>query len=159
MVILRPDADEYARATILDRISEIVTSGGGSMGRVDEWGKRRFAYEIDHMTEGFYFVLYFNAEVPTLDEVTRVLKIADVVVRHMPVRLDEPVAPVPVTVRAAALAPAAEAPAAEAPAVEAPAVEAPVAEAPAEASSAEAAEVTTETTPGEEPVPATAEEA
>lgn len=90
MVIVRPDADEETRAAVLDRAKEIVTNDQGAWGKVDEWGKRRFAYEIDHMTEGYYYVLYFQAEPKTLDEVTRVFKITDAVVRFMPVRLDEP---------------------------------------------------------------------
>jgi small subunit ribosomal protein S6 len=91
MVILRPDADEETRAALIQRTREIITNEQGTIGKVDEWGKRRFAYEIDHMTEGYYYVMYFQAEAHTLDEVTRVLKIADTCVRLMPIRLDEPV--------------------------------------------------------------------
>lgn len=97
MVILRPDADEETRASILNRAKEIVINDQGDWGKVDEWGKRRFAYEIDHMNEGYYFVLYFQAEPKTLDEVTRVFKIADAVVRAMPVRHGEPVAAAAIT--------------------------------------------------------------
>lgn len=91
MLILRAETDDDARAAILDRIKDILTSRGGVWGKVDEWGKRRFAYEIDHMTEGYYYVMYFQAETKTLDEVTRVLNIADACVRLLPIRLDEPV--------------------------------------------------------------------
>jgi small subunit ribosomal protein S6 len=91
MLILRHDAVDETRAAILDRINEIVSADNGEMGKIDEWGKRRFAYEIDHMTEGYYYVLYFQVEPKTLDEITRVLGITDAVVRFMPVRLEEPV--------------------------------------------------------------------
>jgi small subunit ribosomal protein S6 len=91
MVILRPDADEEARTGLIGRAKEIITTEQGIVGKVDEWGKRRFAYEIDHMTEGYYYVMYFQAETKTLDEVTRVLNIADICVRLLPIRLDEPV--------------------------------------------------------------------
>ncbi|HZK49408.1 MAG TPA: 30S ribosomal protein S6 [Thermoleophilia bacterium] len=94
MLILRPDTVDEARAAILDRIKEIVAADQGVMGKIDEWGKRRFAYEIAHMTEGYYYVMYFNVEPKTLDEITRVLGITDAVVRNMPVRLEDPVAPV-----------------------------------------------------------------
>ena len=97
MLILRPDTVDEARAAILDRIKEIVAADQGVMGKIDEWGKRRFAYEIAHMTEGYYYVMYFNVEPKTLDEITRVLGITDAVVRNMPVRLEDPVAPVAVT--------------------------------------------------------------
>jgi len=103
MVVLRPDTEEQARIAIIDRAKEIVAGDGGIMGKVDEWGKRRLAYEIDHMTEGFYFVVYFLAEPKTLDEVMRVFKITDAVVRAMPIKLDTPApAPVPVSVPTAA---------------------------------------------------------
>ena len=90
MVILRPDADEETRTALMGRAKDIVTNDQGIIGKVDEWGKRRFAYEIDHMTEGYYYVVYFQAEVKTLDEVTRVLNISDTCVRLLPIRLDEP---------------------------------------------------------------------
>jgi len=95
MVILRPDAEDQTRTTIIDRAKEIVAADGGVMGKIDEWGKRRFAYEIDHMTEGYYYVMYFNAEPKTLDEVTRVFKITDAVVRAQPIKLDTPVPAAP----------------------------------------------------------------
>lgn len=94
MLILRPDADDDTRAAIIGRVKDIIAADEGVMGKIDEWGKRRFAYEIDHMTEGYYYVLYFRVEPKTLDEITRVLKITDAVIRNMPVRLEEPVAPV-----------------------------------------------------------------
>jgi hypothetical protein len=109
--------------------------------KIDEWGKRRLAYEINDVWDGLYFILYFQAKVATLDEVTRILKISDKVLRFMPVRLEKPLsAPQPVAAPAPAPAPAptvtpepvaAAAPAAETPAAEAPAVDAPAAEAPA----------------------------
>jgi small subunit ribosomal protein S6 len=89
--MLRSTAEDPARAAILDRVKEIITTDGGELKKVDEWGKKRFAYEIDHMTEGYYYILTFHAEPKTLDEVTRVLKITDDVIRAMPVRLDEKV--------------------------------------------------------------------
>jgi small subunit ribosomal protein S6 len=100
-MVLRPDTEEQARIAIIDRAKEIIGADGGIMGRVDEWGKRRLAYEIDHMTEGFYFVMYFHAEPKTLDEVMRVFKITDAVIRAMPIKLDTPVL-VPVPAAAAA---------------------------------------------------------
>ncbi len=94
MLILRFDADEETRAAILARVKDTISADEGVMGKVDDWGKRRFAYEIDHMTEGYYSVLYFQAKPATLDEITRVLKITDAVIRHMPIRLEDPVAAV-----------------------------------------------------------------
>ncbi len=88
-MIMRPDAEDETRAALLDRVREIITNEQGTVGKTDEWGKRRFAYEMNHVNEGYYYVMYFKAEPKTLDEVTRVLKIADTVLRIMPVRLPE----------------------------------------------------------------------
>ena len=54
--------------------------------RIDEWGKRRLAYEIKHVQEGVYYIMYFEATAQTLAEVTRVLGITDAVLRFMAVR-------------------------------------------------------------------------
>lgn len=90
MIIVHPDADEDARKAILDRVEKIVQDDGGTPGPVDDWGAKRFAYEINHLKEGHYYVARFHAEPSTLDEVVRVLGIQDQVIRSMPVRLDEP---------------------------------------------------------------------
>lgn len=86
---MRPEAEDETRAALLDRVREIITKEQGTVGKTDEWGKRRFAYEMNHVNEGYYYVMYFKAEPKTLDEVTRVLKIADTVLRIMPVRLPD----------------------------------------------------------------------
>jgi small subunit ribosomal protein S6 len=53
------------------------------------WGKRRFAYEIDHLSEGYYSVLSFTADADAISGVDRMLSLADEVLRHKIVRLDE----------------------------------------------------------------------
>lgn len=58
--------------------------------KVDEWGKKRLAFEIKDEQEGVYYVLYFEAPPQALDEVTRVLGITDVVLRFMPIRHEKP---------------------------------------------------------------------
>src|SRR5660398_248126 len=91
MMIVHPDADEDARNAILDRVEKIVNDDGGVLGPVDDWGTKRFAYEIDHLKEGHYYVIRLDVETSTLDEVVRVLGIQDQVIRTMPVKFDEPV--------------------------------------------------------------------
>ena len=82
MLILRHDAVDETRAAILDRINEIVSADNGEMGKIDEWGKRRFAYEINHISEGFYTVVNFDAETDVVAELDRTLGISDDVIRH-----------------------------------------------------------------------------
>jgi len=75
---------------VLDRVKEIITGDGGVLVKVDEWGKRRLAYEIKHQPDGFYYFLYFQATPQTLDEVTRVLGITETVLRFRPIRHEKP---------------------------------------------------------------------
>ena len=71
---------------ILARIRERVEADGGTWAAHEPWGRRKLAYEIDHKAEGTYHLLLFAASPETLEEVSRVLKITDGVVRHLAVR-------------------------------------------------------------------------
>ena len=93
-------ADEE-RTAVLDRTKEIITGDNGVIVKIDEWGKRRLAYEIKDALDGIYFILYFEATAKTLDEVTRVLGITDSVLRFMPIRHEKSFGP-PQPVAAAA---------------------------------------------------------
>ncbi len=75
---------------MLDRTKEIITGDKGVVLKIDEWGKRRLAYEIKDALDGVYYVLYFEATPKTLDEVTRVLGITDIALRFMPVKHEKP---------------------------------------------------------------------
>jgi small subunit ribosomal protein S6 len=75
---------------IVTRTRELVERGGGTFEGHDVWGRRRLAYEIDHKAEGTYHLLTFSAEPGTLDEISRVLKITDGVLRHLAVRRPKP---------------------------------------------------------------------
>ena len=75
---------------MLDRTKEIITGDEGVVVKIDEWGKRRLAYEIKDTFDGVYYILYFEATPKTLDEVTRVLGINDSVLRFMPIRHEKP---------------------------------------------------------------------
>lgn len=88
MVITRGSLPEDAVSGVIDRITKHVADQGGSVERVDHWGKREFAYEIDHMREGYYTVLDLMLAPAGLEEVERQLRIADDVVRHKAIRPD-----------------------------------------------------------------------
>jgi small subunit ribosomal protein S6 len=82
MFILPVEADEALVGTAVDRIAKVVSTSGGEVGKIDRWGRRRFAYEIAHQTEGYYVVVRFTAEPTTAAELERVLNLADEIVRH-----------------------------------------------------------------------------
>ena len=86
LVIVDAEAPETAVDSIVERISKIVTDGGGQVGTVDKWGRRKLAYEIDHKTEGVYVLVNFNSEATEFYELELVLLLADEVTRFKIVR-------------------------------------------------------------------------
>jgi small subunit ribosomal protein S6 len=86
LLMLDPEVPEERHTEIIDRTRQAIEKGGGNWLSHDAWGRRRLAYEIDHKTDGVYHLLQFDAKPETLDEVTRVLKITDGVMRHMATR-------------------------------------------------------------------------
>ena len=90
LLMLDPDVPEDRHGEILARTRELVEKDGGTWEAEDAWGRRRLAYEIDHKSEGVYHLLTFSCEPAALDEVSRVLKITDGVMRHMATRRPRP---------------------------------------------------------------------
>jgi small subunit ribosomal protein S6 len=86
LLLLDPDLDDGRQGEIVSRVRELVEAGGGTWDLHDPWGRRRLAYEIGHKTDGTYHLLHFTAEPATLDEISRVLRIDDAVMRHMATR-------------------------------------------------------------------------
>ena len=87
MLILEPTLEESAIQAVINRSSDLLQSRGGTVNRVDKWGRRRLAYEIGHRSEGSYVLLEVSAEPPALDELDRTLRLADDVIRHKIVRV------------------------------------------------------------------------
>jgi small subunit ribosomal protein S6 len=90
LLMLDPDAPEERHDEIIARTRELIEKGGGTWQGHEPWGRRKLAYEIDHKTDGVYHLLTFDAEPETLNEVSRVLKITDGVMRHMATRRPVP---------------------------------------------------------------------
>jgi small subunit ribosomal protein S6 len=86
LLLLDPDLDEARQNEIVARVRELVEKAGGSWDLHDVWGRRRLAYEIGHKADGSYHLLQFTCEAETLEEVSRVLRIDDGVMRHMATR-------------------------------------------------------------------------
>jgi small subunit ribosomal protein S6 len=89
MVICDGDLEESAVAGVINQTTAQIESAGGTVAKVDKWGRRRFAYEINHKTEGSYVVFEIEAEPGALDGVDRNLRLADEVVRHKIIRLPD----------------------------------------------------------------------
>ena len=89
MVIVDGDVDDPGVKAVNARVGELVEADGGNIAKTDFWGRRRYAYPINHKTEGVYSVLEIVTEAANLDEVDRFLRLADDVVRHKIMRLPE----------------------------------------------------------------------
>jgi small subunit ribosomal protein S6 len=86
MIIFTPDSDESAVQTFINRLEGLAKEADATLEKQDKWGVREFAYEIRKLQRGFYVVLEFLAP-NALDELDRVLRLADEVVRHKFIRL------------------------------------------------------------------------
>ena len=86
LLMLDPEQAEARQDDIVARARDLVEKSGGSWHSHDAWGRRRLAYPIAHKEEGVYHLVVFDAEAATLDEISRVLKIEDAVLRHMATR-------------------------------------------------------------------------
>lgn len=88
MIILDPEIEERTVAPSLDKYLTVVKSDGGSVDKVDIWGRRRLAYDIKKKAEGIYAVVNFTAEPATAKELDRQLGLNEVVLRTKVLRTD-----------------------------------------------------------------------
>lgn len=89
MLILRPDQEEEQVTAIIERLQGIIQEGGGEIKNIDRWGKRRLAYEFKGQREGIYVVLEITASSGALNEMHRVLGLAEEALRHLTIRKEE----------------------------------------------------------------------
>jgi small subunit ribosomal protein S6 len=149
--LVHPDQSEQVPAMV-DRYKSIVTSGGGQVHRLEDWGRRQLAHTIAKLHKAHYVMMNIECDKAALDEILAAFKFNDAVLRHLVIKRDEAITEPSLLAKTEASKPAddderssggekskAEAPAAEAATEEAPAEEAPAEEAPAEGASAEEA--------------------
>ncbi|HEY7346558.1 MAG TPA: 30S ribosomal protein S6 [Gaiella sp.] len=89
LLLLDPELAEEKQADVVARLRDLIEKGGGTFERHDVWGRRKLAYPIDKKEDGIYHLLSFASSPETLDELSRVLKIDDDVMRHMATRRPE----------------------------------------------------------------------
>jgi small subunit ribosomal protein S6 len=94
MVILDPEIDERTVAPSLDKFLNVIRTDGGSIDKVDVWGRRRLAYEINKKTEGIYAVVDFTSTSAAANELDRQLKLSEAVMRTKVLRAEEGIAQV-----------------------------------------------------------------
>jgi small subunit ribosomal protein S6 len=86
LLMLDAELPEQRQDEIIARTRELIEKGNGTWVGHDPWGRRRLAYEIEKKTDGIYHLVQFDTEPETLDELTRILKITDGVMRHLATR-------------------------------------------------------------------------
>jgi small subunit ribosomal protein S6 len=89
MIILDPGLEENTVQPSLEQFLSVVKSGGGNIDKVDVWGRRRLAYEIDHKSEGIYAVIDMVAEPDSVRELDRQLGLNEAVLRTKVLRLEQ----------------------------------------------------------------------
>ncbi|MBP1744290.1 MAG: rpsF [Firmicutes bacterium] len=86
--ILQPTLDEEAVKANIEKFKGVIENGGGVIENVDFWGKRKLAYEIKKVNEGFYTLINFSADAELPKELDRIFRINDTVVRHIIVNIE-----------------------------------------------------------------------
>jgi small subunit ribosomal protein S6 len=89
MYILKPELEEEAIINAVARFEDVVKNSGGEIVKTDRWGKRRLAYEVNGVTEGHYILMTFKSPTSAAQELDRILRIQDDVVRQLVIKKDE----------------------------------------------------------------------
>lgn len=85
-LVVNAKIEDDARVATVEKAKEYVTKFGGNITNVEEWGKKKLAYEIQHMKEGFYYFIQFDAEADVPAQLEQAVRIMDNVLRYLCVR-------------------------------------------------------------------------
>jgi small subunit ribosomal protein S6 len=88
LYIIQAAVEDEQRNELIERFNSLITSNGGEVEKVDEWGKRRLAYPIDYQNEGYYVLLRFTANSDFPRELERNFQITEQVIRYLVTRVD-----------------------------------------------------------------------
>ncbi len=125
LFIVKPDATEEEIDQIVEQVTNVVVSRGGSIDKIDKWGVRKLAYRVDKRSEGYYILVQFSSSPETVKEIERRLRVSDLVLKFLTVRIDEKLKRIEKRKKRrekrAARKPAPEGPAPQAPSPESPA--------------------------------------
>lgn len=87
-VVVNAQIEDDARTAVVDNCKALVERFGGTITNVDDWGKKKLAYEIQKMNEGFYYFIQFDAEGSAIAEIESRMRIMDNVIRYLCVKQD-----------------------------------------------------------------------
>ena len=89
LFIVKPDVPEEEVDQFVEQMRGVITNAGGTVDKVEKWGKRRLAYRVQKYREGAYVLFQFTADAKLVKEFERRLRVADVVIKFLTVRIDE----------------------------------------------------------------------
>lgn len=89
LFIVRPDATDEEIDPVVEQLRSVITTGGGTLDKVDKWGVRKLAYRVQKRNEGYYILLQFSAGPEAVKEIERRLRVNDLVMKYITVRIDE----------------------------------------------------------------------
>ena len=89
LFIIKPDATEEEIDQIIEQLTGVITSAGGTVDKTEKWGKRRLAYRVEKQREGYYVLIQFTSGPQTVKELERRLRVTDAVIKFLTVRIDE----------------------------------------------------------------------
>lgn len=88
-VVVNAQIEDDARTATVDNCKSLIERFGGTVGEVDDWGKRKLAYEIQKMNEAYYYFIPFEAEGSAIHEIESRMRIMDNVLRYLCVKAEE----------------------------------------------------------------------
>jgi small subunit ribosomal protein S6 len=89
LFIVRPNITDEELDPLMEQLRQVVTTHGGAVDKADKWGVRKLAYRLEKNTEGYYVLMQFSAAPETVKEVERRLRVSDLVLKFITVRIDE----------------------------------------------------------------------
>ena len=89
LFIVRPDATDEEVDPVVEQLRNVITQSGGTLDKVEKWGVRKLAYRVVKYDEGQYILLQFTAKAETVKEIERRLRVSDLVLKFLTVRIDE----------------------------------------------------------------------
>ena len=87
-VVLKPELDEETKAAEMQKVQDLITRFGGTIEKVDDWGKKRLAYEIQKMHEAYYYFIQFESDSVCPNEVEAHVRIMEPVIRYLCVKAE-----------------------------------------------------------------------
>lgn len=89
LYVIKPDLDEEATTGVVDKYANLIAANGGEVVNINKWGKRKLAYEIEDYREGNYVLVDFKGQPAAAQELERVFKISDEILRYLIIRKEE----------------------------------------------------------------------